>query len=298
MKNLGIYLQASFAMFLWAITFVWIKIALVSYKPIEIVFLRLLLATLILFGIIFFSRYKERLKARDFWHILLVAFCEPFCYFIGEANGMQYVSPTFGSLVISTIPLVSALGAWFFLREKITAFIVVGLIVSFSGVAILSFESPDLKATLTGVVYLMIAVLGGMFYGISVRNLTLKYSTLTIVAWQSFLGMLLFLPLFAFMHLKSFMVMQHSAKGLITISAMSICASVGAFMLYTGVIRKLGVIKSNVFTNLIPVFTVILAYLILGHKVTFITSIGLMLTIGGLLISQLKDLHRLATRNN
>ena len=67
-------------------------------------------------------------------------------------------------------------------------------------------------------------------------------------------------------------------------------------MLYTGVIRDLGVIKSNVFTNLIPVFTVVLAYLFLGDRLNAIAAIGLTLTILGLLLSQFKDLKRLLSR--
>jgi len=198
------------------------------------------------------------------------------------------VSPTLGSLIISTIPIVAAIGAWFFLKEQITIYIVIGLIISFSGVAILSFESPDLRATIKGILLLLVAVFSGMFYSITVRGLTHKYSTLTIVAWQSLFGMLFFLPFFLFMHAEDFVHKIHSAKGLITISAMSIFASVGAFMLYTGVIRDLGVIKSNVFTNLIPVFTVVLAYFILGQKVSLITVFGLGLTICGLMISHYK----------
>ncbi len=293
MKNIFTYLNASLAMFFWSITFVWIKIALQWYRPIEIVLLRLVLASFLLFTVMLIIRHKEKIQRKDLPHFMLVAFCEPFCYFLGEANGMQYVSSTLGSLIISTIPLVAAFGAWALLKEKITPLLIVGLVVSFSGVALLSFESPDLSATIKGIMYLLLAVFAGMFYGITVRGLTLKYSTLTIVSWQSFFGMIFFLPLFIINDSSHFFNMQHSTMGLGTIAAMSIFASVGAFMLFTGAIRNLGVIKANIFTNLIPVYTVILAYLLLGDQITPLTVAGLVLTITGLLISQLKDLQKL-----
>ncbi len=289
------YGKAMMAMFCWSITFVWIKIALIWYHPIEIVLLRLVLASALLFIVMLVTRHTERIQKKDFLQFMLVAFCEPFCYFIGEANGMQYVSSTLGSLIISIIPIVTAFGAWLLLKEKITPSLIIGLVVSFAGVTFLSLQSTDLHATFKGVLFLLLAVISGMFYGIVVKGLTMKYRTLTIVTWQSFFGLIYFIPVFMVTDFRHFSTMQHSGTGLLTIAAMSLFASVGAFMLFTGVIRELGVIKSNIFTNLIPVFTVILAYLILRDVVTVKTMIGLVLTIVGLLISQLKDLRRLTT---
>jgi drug/metabolite transporter (DMT)-like permease len=283
-------------MLFWAITFVWIKVALITYRPYEIVFLRLVLACVLLFGVMALRRKWEKLRREDLLYLMLVAFCEPFLYFQGEANGMQYVSSTLGSLIISTIPLVSAVGAWLFLKEKVTPLLFLGLVVSFAGVAIMSLGEDDLQATLKGILLLLLAVFAGMFYAITVRRLTLRYSALTIVSWQSLFGMIYFLPFFLGYDWGHFSTVTHSPKGLATIAAMSVFASVGAFMLFTGVIRDLGVIKSNVFTNLIPVYTVILAFLILGDRFTLRSVAGVALTILGLMISQARDLNRLRRR--
>jgi len=279
-------------MLFWALTFVWIKVALLTYRPYEIVFLRLALASLLMFGVIFLFGKREKVEPKDLLYLMMVAFFEPFLYFLGEANGMQFVSPTLGSLIISTIPLVTALGAWLFLKETIYPLLIVGLLVSFSGVALLSVAEPDLSGTLKGVLLLLLAVFAGMFYGITVRRITLKYRSLTIVAWQSLFGMLYMLPVFLIFDWKHFSTLDHSAQGLLTIAAMSLFASVGAFLLFTGVIRELGVVRSNIFTNLIPVFTVALAWLILRDAVTWRTVAGVLLTILGLLISQYHDLRR------
>lgn len=279
-------------MLFWALTFVLIKVALITYRPYEIVFLRLVLASILMFGVIFLFRQKERVEKKDMLYLMMVAFFEPFLYFLGEANGMQYVSSTLGSLIISTIPLVTAVGAWLFLKESIYPLLIVGLLVSFAGVAMLSLAEPNLTGTLKGILLLMLAVFAGMFYGITVRRVTLKYRSLTIVAWQSLFGMIYILPVFLIFDFKHFTTVTHSARGLLTIAAMSVFASVGSFLLYTGVIRELGVIRSNVFTNLIPVFTVIMAWLMLGDVITWRIAAGVLLTILGLLISQYHDLRR------
>jgi drug/metabolite transporter (DMT)-like permease len=283
-------------MLFWSATFVWVKVALRWYHPIEIVVLRLVLASILLFLAMLVMRHRELPARKDLPQFLLVAFCEPFCYFMGEAFGMQYVSSTLGSLIISTIPIVTAIGAYLFLKEKLSVLLFIGLLISFSGVAILALGSGELYATIKGILLMLLAVLSAMFFGISVRQLTLKYDTITIVSWQSLFGLMFFLPFFFIVDGSHFFQMQHSAMGLVTIGAMSIFASVGAFMLFTGVIRDLGVIRSNLFSNLIPVLTAILAFVILGDKPTLRAFIGILLVICGLILSQYQDIKRVINR--
>lgn len=292
----NVYFKASLSMLFWALTFVWIKYALELYRPHEIVFMRLFLAAAVLFGVKLIRGHWEKLAGQDFRRMMLVALCEPFLYFIGEANGMQYVSPTLGSLVISVIPLVTALGAWIFLKEKVTHWLLLGLVVSFAGVAVMSMDSADLHGTMKGLMFLTLAVFAGMGYAITVKPLTHKYGALTIVAWQSFFGMLYFIPLFLIFDLKHFIGIEHQMIPMVSVIGMSLVASVGAFLLYTGVIRDLGVIRANIMTNLIPVFTVIMAFIFLGEGLNLRSGTGLGLALAGLFISQYPDLRKLHQR--
>jgi drug/metabolite transporter (DMT)-like permease len=296
MKLWVTYLRAIGAMFFWAITFVWYKIAYETYRPYEVVFFRLLLATIVLFAVMSLSRHWQKLDRKDLWRLMIVAFFEPFLYFNGEGNAMQYVSSSLGSIVIATIPIFAAIGAWLFLKERISIYVILGVIVSCVGVAIMSFGSGELRATLIGIMFLALAIFGAVGYGLMVRPLTLKYSTLTIVAYQSLFGTLYFLPMFLFIDGRHFLTVDHTMRGIYTVIAMSIFATIGAFVLFTDVIRSLGVAKSNIFTNLIPVFTVILAFLILKDPISSRTIVGLVLTLLGLILSQYADLKKLKQR--
>ena len=124
------YLKAILAMLFWSATFVWFKIVYKTYLPYEVTFLRLLLASILLFPFVWLTGRREKVQKKDLPHLMLVSFCEPFMYFIGEANGMRIVSSTLGSLIISTIPIFSAVGAWLILREKLPLLVVLGLILS------------------------------------------------------------------------------------------------------------------------------------------------------------------------
>lgn len=290
------YLRAIGAMFCWAITFVWYKIAYETYMPYEVIFLRLFLASILLFGVMVISKHWQKMHREDIWRMMIVAFFEPFLYFNGEANGMMYVSSSMGSIIIATIPIFAAIGAWLLLRERLSVYVILGVIISCLGVAIMSFGGGELRATITGLMFLVLAIFGAVGYGLMVRPLTLKYSTLTIVAYQTMFGAVYFLPMFLILEGRHFFTVTHSLRGISTIVAMSLFATIGAFVLFTDVIRSLGVAKSNVFTNLIPVFTVVLAFIILGDSIGIRTILGLGLTLVGLFVSQYADLKKLKQR--
>ena len=61
-----------------------------------------------------------------------------------------------------------------------------------------------------------------------------------------------------------------------------------AFIFFTISIQKLGVTKSNAFTNAIPVLTAIFAFFLLGETLSFIKMAGIGLVIAGLFMSQVR----------
>ncbi len=87
------YLKAVLAMLFWSATFVWFKIAYKTYLPYEVTFLRLLLATILLFPFVWLTGKREKVPKKDLLQLMLVSFCEPFMYFIVRANGMRIVLP-------------------------------------------------------------------------------------------------------------------------------------------------------------------------------------------------------------
>jgi len=67
---------------------------------------------------------------------------------------------------------------------------------------------------------------------------------------------------------------------------LSVFASVIAFVLFAGAVRKVGVTRTNVFVNLIPVFTAILSWFILDEILTLSKWIGILVVVIGLFVSQ------------
>ncbi|MFO7810505.1 MAG: DMT family transporter, partial [Candidatus Delongbacteria bacterium] len=200
MKKFIIYSFAVLPMLFWSMTFIWYKVVLEYIDPISVTFFRLMLASVILIIVTrFFIVKREKLQKKDYLYMLMLSFFEPFIYFLGESYGMKYVSPTIAAVIISTIPVVTPVFAFKILNERLNIFNIFGLILSFAGVITIiinPYSSSDF--TVKGLLLLLLAVMGAVGYGITVKKLTAGYSSLTITKYQSIFGFFLFLPLFLF----------------------------------------------------------------------------------------------------
>ena len=64
-------------------------------------------------------------------------------------------------------------------------------------------------------------------------------------------------------------ILPFDAKAFWAIIKLAIFASTFAFILFTYSVRNIGINKSNIFINVIPVFVAVIAYVVLGDKLNF-----------------------------
>ncbi|HOV46119.1 MAG: DMT family transporter [Spirochaetes bacterium] len=294
--KLTIYLYATFSMLFWGLSFVWVKIAYEYYRPITLVTIRLFVATIILAIFLIFRKPKVEIVAKDLPVFALLAFFEPFCYFLGESFGMQFVSSTLASVIIAMIPVIAPFFTFIFYREKLSLSGFLGLFISFSGVLFLIIDKNfKLVAELEGILLLFFAVFSSIGYSLIVKKLTLKYDSITIITMQNGFGFAYFLPFFLIFDFKHFITVTPDIRLITTILQLSIFASVLSFILFTSVIRQLGINTSNIFTNLIPLFTALFSFIILKEKFNFQKIAGILLVLLGVFASQI-DLNSIFKR--
>ena len=282
-----VYIVAS--MICWAFSFVWVKIAYESFGPISTVFLRLVISTVLLFAFLLLTRKIDKIKRKDFKHVLLLAFFEPFMYFMGESFGMQLVSSTLASVIISTIPLFATMFAFLFLKERITPITVLGITLSFFGVGTMIFENGfELSASFTGIALMFVAVFSAVGYTVVLKNLADKYSPVNIIAYQNLIGIFMFAPFLVTWELDELANADFSADSLLAILQLAVFASSLAFIFYTKALKFLGVAKSNMFINLIPVFTALFAWWLRGDLIDFQKALGIVIVVTGLFVSQIR----------
>jgi len=287
--HFGIYPIIILSMIFWGMSFVWSSIVFKYYNPITTIFLRLIISTVLLSLFIYLTGKFEKLKKEDRGLFLLSSLFNPFLYFIGENFGLKNSSPTISAVIIATIPVFTPLVAYLALKERLSWLNIAGIFISFFGIGVM-LVNPDLSlnASPIGIMFLLWAVVSAVIYSVFLKKLTVKYSSITIITYQNALGVLYFLPLFLIFDYQHFITVTPNRELISSLLQLSIFASSLAFIFFTMTVKELGVSRTNVFSNLIPVFTAIFSAIFISEIFTGTKIAGMAVVIIGVMISQLK----------
>lgn len=297
LKTARTYLFVLLAMMFWGFSFVWFRQVVIFYEPITIITLRLFISGTILISLLFILKKWQPIEKKDIKWFLALAFTQPFCYFLGESFGLKQVSPTISSAIIATIPVITPIAAWFFIREKPGLKVWLGIFISSAGIALMLFNRDlSLNAAPQGVALLFFAVISAIAYTIIIRKIADKYNALLIIAMQNIIGGFYFLPLFFTFDFGHFLVAKPDSSAITALILLSVFASTFAYYFYIISIREIGVTKANIFTNLIPVFTATLSYFVLNEQFTLAKIAGMTLVIAGVVIVQ--QVHQFQKQKN
>jgi drug/metabolite transporter (DMT)-like permease len=288
-----VYAAAVLASLFWGYSFVWFKQANQFYDPLTIVILRLIISSIVIAVILKVSKHEEKIAKEDWKHLLLLAFFEPFLYFLGESFGLTMVSATTGAIIITTIPLFTPIFTHFLAREQISVMGVAGLLLSFVGVIMVVTGDKQGENSILGIALMFLAVFAAILYGISLKKLAHSYSGFTIVKYQNLFGIVYFLPLFLMIEAKGFFTSPQNLHGLYTIGLLAVFPSTLSFAFIAYVVKKIGLINANLFANLIPVFTAVIAYFVLQEALHMQKIMGIFIVTTGLFISQIPQFKKL-----
>jgi drug/metabolite transporter (DMT)-like permease len=282
-----VYLLVILAEIFWGITFVAFKYANQSFRPISIVTFRLAVSLIFLFGFALLFKRLKRIQRGDLKWFLFLALSEPFFYFLGEAYGLTRVSATVGAVIISLIPLIVPFASYYLFREKLTFMNYIGLGISFGGVLLVVLvRSGGISADMKGVLLMFIAVLSAVAYTMIVKMMADRYNPITITAYQSLYGLIMFIPLFLILELPHLDLSRVTTNSLIAVGYLGVFGSGICFILITIGIRELGAARANIFGNLIPVVAAIVSFILLKESMPLLKILGIFLVIVGLFLSQ------------
>ena len=285
-----IYIASTFAITLWGMSYIWTDQLIAQNIPIfYFVFVRILMAGVVLF--LFNTAYAriKRIQRQDLPKFLLLAFFEPFIYFICETYGLKLTgSPTLSAMVIATIPIFSIGAGIIFFREKINLVNIGGILLTLVGLVMVAMAHGTLGENfIWGVVLLLLAVISEVGHASITKSLSGNYSSQIIVMYQFLIGAVYLFPLFLWKGLDGFdMEIYFDGDVWYPIICLAILCSSLAFSLWVSTIKNLGVAKSSIFSALIPVAAAIIAW-ILGHEMLNQRQwIGIAISTVGVVLSQ------------
>ena len=276
-----------FAMVLWASSFIALKLAFVSYDPWTVIAGRMWVATLC-FLVMWKRVMRFEYRSGDWKVLLILVAAEPCLYFILEAMALQYTSAGQAGMVTSLAPLLTAVVAYIFLKERLSRIAVFGLSIAIGGVLMLGTDGHGSDAApnpMLGNALEFGAMLCAAICSVCLKHLSSRYSALTLTALMSFAGLIFFTPLA--MTLGN--PWHWDDQGVTAIVFLGAFVTLGAYLLYNYAIAHMPVTRAASFVNLIPVFTLVLAYLILDERMTMTQLGACALVMVGVGVSQMRS---------
>ncbi len=284
------YIAVILSMIFWGGSFVWTKELLGLGLPVFLILVvRLAISSVVLFSVFKFSGKLERVKRKDIKTFVALAFFEPFLYFLGENFSMLYVDASFAAIMIATLPVANPIALWIFNHEKPKGNLIAGVVLSVVGICLMSLgDGFNFSVDPRGVLLLLLAVVAGSGYTVMLSRLIDSYSPITVTTYQNIIGFCFFLPCFLLFDLGNLPSAEvfWSPKSVGSLFMLAILCSSGAFMLYGYGAKLISIMKVSVFTNAIPVVTIIFAVLLGQESLSWNKVLGILIVVGGLLFSQ------------
>ena len=292
------------SMIIWSVSGIAIKHALAVLPPFTMIVMRFVPSVLLML-IIGLVRRKhslfclQRLEWRDVPLFLIAGFCQPFLYYLLETYAYDALnSPTIAETLLSTSPLLSPIFAAVLLRERVTRYNILGILISTAGVfALMLAGSTNYSiGSYWGIPLAFAAVSAAVIDSIMMRKAPLKYSSLSFVFYTQLVSLCFFIPIWfikegpsAILDLRFQISNIEVQTALWCVGYLTVFASVTAFILFCYALRQIGVTQANAFNNIRPAFTALWMFLFFGEHLPLAKWIGMGLIIFGLFVCQKKE---------
>lgn len=291
------HLIALATVLVWGVTFVSTKVLLVDFAPIEILFIRFLMGFAALCLL-----HRHELKTKKRSHELLFAaagITGVTLYYLLENVALVYANASVVGVVVAVSPLFTAiLGTLTGSERKLGVRFFAGFVVAMAGIALVSLQgavttgadgTPVLAVSFGtwGDVLALLAAVVWAFYSTIVKRIAdLGYETIASTKRTFAWGLLFMIPFLPIMGATPDLTRLLDVVNVGNLLFLGLIASAACFVTWGIAVSRLGAVRTSAYVYLVPVITVVASVIVLGEPFTPATAAGLVLTVGGLFLSE------------
>lgn len=297
MKNSTVYGLMVLTTFFWSGAFIAGKFS-VPYIPVcTLTFLRFFFAVIImtlLFKTGKFGRDEHgqvfRLQKKHIPFFLFTGIIGMIGYHVLFFTSLKYTTAINSSMINAMNPIMTTIFAGMLLRTRFPKMQIFGIIMSFVGVILtITGADPDILMNMAfnkGDIIMVGAMLCWAIYGVfsKMKGGGIPAFWLT---YYSFVSCMIFVIPLVLLEKPWTFIGQIPASAWIAVLYMSLFASVIGYLMQQVAIKEIGPSRTSIFINLVPVFSMILAVLILGEVLEPVKLLTAVLIIAGVCICQL-----------
>jgi drug/metabolite transporter (DMT)-like permease len=276
------------AALLWATLGLFYKTILAlepNFTPLNIVFFRIAFTSLIIFLAQAF-RGKLSPKRVDWALFLGYALLGIAIFYPVYAYTIDAIGVGMAAILMYTAPAWVAIFSHFLFGEKLTAFKIAAIALTFTGSALVAgiYKPGTLRLNLYGVLLGLGAGLTYSFYNIFNKLAVQRHSVLDTLMYSMGLGAIFLLPL----NVKAIVLPFRNLKLLLWLLALSIIPSLGGGFCYITALRFIPVSVASITANLEPLAAAAFGALLFGERMEWPQILGASLIISGVVVLQVK----------
>ncbi|WP_198946593.1 DMT family transporter [Kiloniella majae] len=267
---------------LWGGSFFFVGVAVSELQPFTIVTIRVGLAAIALWGIIFTLKMPLPKNLAAWKALLIMGLLNNVIPFTLIVWGQIYIPSGLASILNATTPLFGVIVATLFLPdEKATVLKVIGVIIGFIGV-VLMFGLPDDNQNFLAQLAILGATLTYAFAGVFGRRFkTMAIPPIVTAAGQVTGATLLLIPItYIIEGVPSLPVISNETW--FSLIALSLLSTAVAYILYFKILERAGATNLLLVTLLVPVSAILLGALFLNEKLDVSHFVGMALIAIGL----------------
>ena len=259
--------------------------------PFGLAWYRVVVTCAIFWIISLFAGPKEKVPFKELPLIALAAFCGVGFNMVTFMWGLSLTSPISASVLMVSTPIIVLVLSALFLKERLHTLRIIGILIGFSGAALLTLLSTgagaEAKDPFLGNILVLVNAISYAFYILLAKRLTAKYHVFTLMKWLYFFGVLFITP-FGIMQGLDFEFSTASTETLLNIGYVILFATFGTYMLNIIAIRTLKPSVVAVFVYLQPLLATLIAVGLDKDIITWQKSIAGFLIFLGVFLTGIK----------
>jgi len=288
-KNLLIAVILILVSFVWAGSFIVVDITTKEMDPIDLGFLRFLIATPLMILIAVLRKKPLLLPKKELPWLVVLGLTGVTLLYLFQFLGIHFTNAPTASVLINTNVIFIAILSGLYLHETLTRKRVAGIVLSFIGVFVIMFSDIS-KQALTfdniffiGGILMLLSAFCWALYSFVGKRLLKTYDEFVITTYAFGFGTLLYIP-FVVLHLGP-VLQQTSLNGWLAVLYLALTCSLFGYLGWYYALKHIDASKAAVFLNFIPLFTILMSFF-LGTSLTWFFLLGAALIIYGVYITQ------------
>lgn len=260
--------------FIWGGSWPIYKMAVPYTPPLLFAGMRAVIGGLILAALIY--KMRNRIKWRENWSKYCIsAFFNTILFFGLQTVGLIYLPGGLFSVLVYFQPVLLGLFAWIWLGEYMSPFKIIGFIIGFLGIVVVSVDGLTVHVSIIGVVLGLLMAFSWALGVVYVKKVSNEVDAFWMVSLQCIIGGVVLIGTGTIV--ENWSAIEWNGKYLFGLGYGSTFGIPLAYIIYYKLINAGEASKVGTFTFLVPIIAVFIGTLFLDEPVTYRLVVGLLL---------------------